>query len=159
MSAFLYLHLRAKRLLSGAFLCPLATQLFRVCNQRPIDFYPIAIVDPIVKLSRAAVNTHFVLRQIDIITQRQKAAGHDRLLDRRALLQLNALQILLFRQRVGDFNTILADTVDLFGAGRERLHHIHGQLFEDATKGHLNQLIGEFKIEMKLNFARFRAQG
>jgi hypothetical protein len=33
------------------FLCPLATQLFRVGNQRPIDFYPIAIVDPILKLT------------------------------------------------------------------------------------------------------------
>jgi hypothetical protein len=52
---------------------------------------------------------------------------------------------------------MLASTVDLFCPRRERLHHIHGQLFENATKRHFNQLIGEFKIEMKLNFARFRA--
>ena len=104
MSAFFISELCAKRLLSRALLSPLATQFFRVCNQRPIDLYPIAIVDPILKLRRAAINTHLVLRQIDIITQRQKTAGHDRLLDRRALFQLNALQILLFRQRVGYFN-------------------------------------------------------
>jgi hypothetical protein len=37
------------------------------------------------QLNRTAVNTHLVLRQIDIIAQRQQAAGDNRLLNRRAL--------------------------------------------------------------------------
>jgi hypothetical protein len=123
-----------------------------------IDFYPIAIVDPIVKLSRAAINPHFVLRQIDIITQRQRPLATIACSTVAPSSSLTLCRY-CFSGSAYHFNTILADTVDLFGAGRERLHHIHGQLFENATKGHFNQLISEFKIEMELNFARFRAQG
>jgi ribosome-associated toxin RatA of RatAB toxin-antitoxin module len=33
-----------------------------------------------------------------------------------------------------------------------------GRSIKDATKSHFNQLVGELKIEMKLNFARIRAE-
>ena len=57
------------------------------------------------QLNRTTVDTQLVFRQIDVITQRQQTAGDNRLLDRRPLVQGDPLQILLFRQRVGDFNT------------------------------------------------------
>lgn len=93
------------RLLCGAFLCPLATQLFRVCDQRTIDFHPVAVVNFVMQLYRTTVDTQLVFRQIDVITQRQQTAGDNRLLDRRPLIQGDPLQILLFRQRVSDLNT------------------------------------------------------
>lgn len=43
-------------------------------------------MDFVVQLNRTTVNTHLVFRQIDVITQRQQAAGDNRLLDRRPLV-------------------------------------------------------------------------
>ncbi len=68
---------------AALFLCPLATQLFRVCDQRTIDFHPVAVVNFVMQLYRTTVDTQLVFRQIDVITQRQQAAGDNRLLDRR----------------------------------------------------------------------------
>lgn len=53
---------------------------------------------------------------------------------------------------------ILCDTVNLFGARGERLNHIRGQLFKDTAKRQFDQLIGKFKIQMKLNAAGVSAQ-
>jgi hypothetical protein len=53
----------------AAFSRPLATQLFRVCDQRAIDFYPVAVVNFVMQLNRTTVDTQLVFRQIDIITQ------------------------------------------------------------------------------------------
>ena len=73
---------------SRRFLRPLATQLFRICDQRAIDFHPVAVADFVVQLNRTTVNTQLVFRQIDVITQRQQTAGDNRLLDRRPLVRV-----------------------------------------------------------------------
>jgi hypothetical protein len=83
VSAFLWLIAGLLLVTSRRFLCPLATQLFRVCDQRAIDFHPVAVVNFVMQLNRTTVDTQLVLRQIDIITQRQQPAGDNRLLDRR----------------------------------------------------------------------------
>lgn len=83
---------------------PLPTQLFRVSNQRAINLYAVAIMDFVMQLDRTAVDADFIFRQIDIFAQRQNTAGDNRLLDRCPSLQLHALQVLFFRQRIGDFN-------------------------------------------------------
>jgi hypothetical protein len=94
LSAFLSL----SPLFPGVFLRALTTQLFRIGNQRAIDFHPIAIMHHIMQLNRATVYSDLVLRQIDIAAQRQQAAGNNRLFNRSALFKLYALQVLLLRQ-------------------------------------------------------------
>jgi hypothetical protein len=74
MSAFFISASSCETAYFSALFCPLATQLFRVSNQRPIDFYPIAIVDPIVKLSRAAIPTLFFARSISSRSARRPLA-------------------------------------------------------------------------------------
>ncbi|AEW74856.1 hypothetical protein EcWSU1_03428 [Enterobacter ludwigii] len=54
---------------------------------------------------------------------------------------------------------ILCDTVNLFGAGRERLNHIRGQLFKDAAKRQLNQFIGKLKVQLELDATGISAEG
>jgi hypothetical protein len=115
------------------------------------DFYPIAIVDPIGATGRLVNPLCSFARSISSRAEGAATIACSTV----APLQLNALQILLFRQCVGHFNHDLADTVDPF-ARVERLHHIPGQLFENATKGHFNRLLVNSK-SMELNFARFRA--
>jgi hypothetical protein len=52
--------------------------------------------------------------------------------------------------------TILPGTVDLFRSYGKGIYHIGGQLFENTTKRQLNQLIGKFKIKVKLDAAGIR---
>ncbi len=57
-----------KATLFSRLLRTLATQLFRVGNQRAIDLHPVAILHVIGQFDRTAINSDFIFRQIDIAT-------------------------------------------------------------------------------------------
>ncbi|KXJ01649.1 hypothetical protein AN414_20990 [Serratia marcescens] len=75
-------------------------QLFRIGYQRPVDLHPVAVVQRIAQLGRAAVDADFVALEIDILAQLQQARSLDRLLDAAALGQFHLAQVLTLRQGV-----------------------------------------------------------
>ena len=87
-----------------AALCPLATQLFRVCDQRTIDFHPVAVVNFVMQLYRTTVDTQLVFAR----SMSSRSASRPLAIIACSTVAPrpgDPLQILLFRRRVGDFNT------------------------------------------------------
>ena len=99
-----------------------------------------------------------LFRQVNIAAKFEDAGRADSRFYGRALVSITRCKYCFSGSAYTTSTAILCDTVNLFGAGRERLNHIRGQLFKDAAKRQLNQLIGKLKVQMELNTAGVRAQ-